>query len=722
MLIMKNKYIYIVSFMLTSLTIACDETPFGAEGKGNVILNTTINSNMSVVTRSDNDLKESCLVWISNEEGLVRKYQGDNIPAEPIPLFSGSYVAEAWAGDSISASFDHIWYKGQTKFEVESNKTTNVKLECKIANVAVEIVYEKNIPEVLKDYYMTVGHKAGYLEFKDEDADKTGYFMMPSYDKDLTYELFGQQLDGTEVTLTGKIENAQPTTKYILTVKCEEKTNEVGGAVFTIKIDEEEIELTKDIEVVAAPKIQGYDFDINSTIFAQEKQVGRKTVYVSSATKVTNLILECEEFKNIDGLEGYTDVDFLKMKDDVKDVLFAKGIRYEEKTNIPQDQSLIQINLEDFFTNSLKNGKYVFNLTAKDINGRTSNATINLVISDALVTPSDKEPVIGGYHSAIIYGQVAKEGVESVGFNYRLKNSSTWEHIEGIIGTRSIAVNTEFYAELTDLKAGKEYEYVVTADDFVSTDINTFKTQAYPQLPNSSFEDWFLYNKKVWVPGTDYTNNFWDTGNHGSTTLGESYNLTTQNTQYKHSGKSSICLKSKFIIVKFGAGNVFLGKYLDTDGTDGVLGLGQPFEFPAKVKSVKMWVKYIPTQVTSKTAGNNLKAGDMDQGQIYIALTDNTTDSYNGESWPYVVKTKKSNQKLFNPEDPRVIAYGEHTFTAATSGNGLIEIEIPLDYRRNDVTPVNIIFTASASKFGDYFEGGDGSTMYLDDIELIYED
>lgn len=31
-----------------------------------------------------------------------------------------------------------------------------------------------------------------------------------------------------------------------------------------------------------------------------------------------------------------------------------------------------------------------------------------------------------------------------------------------------------------------------------------------------------------------------------------------------------------------------------------------------------------------------------------------------------------------------------------------------------------IIIVASSSKYGDYFTGGDGSIMYLDDLELVY--
>ena len=68
-----------------------------------------------------------------------------------------------------------------------------------------------------------------------------------------------------------------------------------------------------------------------------------------------------------------------------------------------------------------------------------------------------------------------------------------------------------------------------------------------------------------------------------------------------------------------------------------------------------------------------------------------------------------------------MIAYGEHVFSEATSGDGMVEITIPLDYAIKDKVPSNIILVASASRYGDYFTGGSGSTMWVDDIEFIYE-
>lgn len=65
------------------------------------------------------------------------------------------------------------------------------------------------------------------------------------------------------------------------------------------------------------------------------------------------------------------------------------------------------------------------------------------------------------------------------------------------------------------------------------------------------------------------------------------------------------------------------------------------------------------------------------------------------------------------------------TFDEAYNENGgYKELIINLDYDNfggNQRKPTSIIIVASASKFGDYFQGSTSSKMWLDDMELIYE-
>lgn len=289
---------------------------------------------------------------------------------------------------------------------------------------------------------------------------------------------------------------------------------------------------------------------------------------------------------------------------------------------------------------------------------------------------------------------------------YKEKAASTWV----TLSESSVVVKgTTFSATIDGLKAGTTYIYRVSVDGNAGTETEC-TTAAELTLTNGSFEDWHQVGK-VWNPWPLNATSFWDTGNKGATTLGESNTIPTDETS-TGTGKAAK-LESKFVgvgsIGKFAAGNMFSGAYVRTDGTNGVLSFGRPFiSYPT---SLKFHYKYTSALIN--------KCNDMDYEYlknrsdscvVYIALTD----------WaePYEIRTKKSERKLFDINDKHIIAYGE--FVSGKSVSEYVEQEIKLKYRYQRV-PKYILVVASASKYGDYFTGGDGSTLWLDDFELVYE-
>ena len=289
----------------------------------------------------------------------------------------------------------------------------------------------------------------------------------------------------------------------------------------------------------------------------------------------------------------------------------------------------------------------------------------------------------------------------------------------------AVQAESSFSKEITGLTPGTTYEYQAMDGDQASSVTKEFTTEALFQPENAGFE--YTSGSSPILMYGDGQSMWWDTGNHGSATMKK--NVTAPDTSVKHSGNQSMLLSSQFVgvlgIGKFAAGNLFAGKYLKTDGTDGVLGWGRPCT--SRPKALKVWVRYEPGTVDY--GGSHIANGNTDQGIIYVAVGDWAGQEAEGETWPFVVKTKGASS-LFSTEKGTysgngTIAYGEKVFTEAyKDGENMKELTIDLNYDNYGGTqrkPTSIIIVASASKYGDYFEGSGTSKMWLDDMELIYE-
>lgn len=282
--------------------------------------------------------------------------------------------------------------------------------------------------------------------------------------------------------------------------------------------------------------------------------------------------------------------------------------------------------------------------------------------------------------------------------------------------------STTYTATISGLKPATKYQYRVTAGES-SVEEQDFTTVSLLQLSNSSFDEWCTdaANAKLFCPWAEGGTSFWDTGNRGATTVGNS-NSTPSNDTSTGKGLSAY-LESKWIVIKFAAGNIFTGTYLKTDGTNGVLGFGRPFTaFPNKI-SFDYKYKSMPIDRVDKNSNLEHLKGKPDSCNIYVALwhvEDGQYEEFQGEKYPLIIRTKPGiEQNLFSTDDPRVIAYGQ--FTQGNTVDTWTSQTIDIKYKNSELAPTHILVVASSSKYGDFFTGGVGSTLVLDNMKLIYE-
>lgn len=297
------------------------------------------------------------------------------------------------------------------------------------------------------------------------------------------------------------------------------------------------------------------------------------------------------------------------------------------------------------------------------------------------------------------------EGADN-GFEIRRTDSETWEKVPA---DQLTIDRGNFQAEVKGLSPQTAYVCRAYSGTNRGQEI-AFTTEAATPLNNGSFDNW-SQNGKVWNPWAEGALSFWDTGNRGATTLGDSNTYPTDET-YGGSGKAAK-LQTLFVglggIGKLAAGNMFAGEYVATDGTNGILNFGRSFtSYPT---ALRVHYKYAPVPIDYTSTEYTALKGKMDTCHIYIALGD--------WSAPVEIRTKPSERKLFDPADPNIIAYA--TFSTAQTTTSYQELDLKLNYRATDRKPTYLVIIATASKYGDFFTGGDGSTLWIDDFELLYD-
>lgn len=734
---MKITNFYIVT-ALTCISFclgACKEDRDIAGEQGTLQLSVGMSDKITVASRTlsseeQTQLEQACKVRIYNETSLVRKYEGtDNVPSS-IPLMSGTYSVRVTAGDSVAASFDQRFFEGNEEFTITKGQQSPVEVKCGIANTVLAFTWDESLKEAFEgDCQVTVTSATGELVYSSANADAKGYFSLPADNRKLTCKFTATKLTGGTYEQTTELTDAQPATLYNMTCKYTATGQETtGGAWLTLSVDETPLsEETTTIGIKQRPVIvckdaDNIEYDLEQPMYLATNTKGTYYLIVSTSSPLKGALLQNDRFTEFGVPANSMDLMNLGGKDASVE---ASGISLHAPNAIMETGGTwkIQFSEELIAKMTAQEGQVTTTLTATDKNGKQRMVTWNIVVSNATVATTEAIPYEIWTSKATLHGKVTGTLASTPKFQYRVKGSgSSWTTVDADL------TESTFSKEITGLTPGTTYEYQAMDGTQASTVTCEFTTETTFQPDNASFEYTQTYKVSTILGNKDCLffyqvgkEMWWDTGNTGSATAGK--NLTTQDSNIKNSGNYSAKLASASIMGTFAAGNLFTGKFLGTeDMTKGILGWGRPCT--SRPKALKVWVRYTPGTVDN--GDSHISNGETDKGIIYVAVGDwKSSDSEYGSEWPVVVRTK--GPVLFNPHDEGTIGYGEHIFTenyGTETETSLKEITIPLDYEGYggyNRKPETILIVASASQYGDYYEGSSSSVMWLDDMELIYE-
>lgn len=292
------------------------------------------------------------------------------------------------------------------------------------------------------------------------------------------------------------------------------------------------------------------------------------------------------------------------------------------------------------------------------------------------------------------------------GFQYRLADSETWIDLPEERVTQNEGT---FSASIPHLKPLTSYVVRTVSGSNQGNEIKV-TTQGTADIPNGDFEEWCKIGKIIY-PFAEEGPRFWDTGNTGSATLSDNITVSSTNTP-TGTGLSAQCT-TKFIgffgIGKLAAGSIFSGSFKEVDGTNGILDFGQPWNLrPTKLKG---YFQYKGKKIDYASSEYASLKGVPDTCIVYAALTDWTA--------PFEIRTNPKNRNLFDKSADYVIGYGQMQYSGTM--DAFQEFVIDLKYRSTSKVPSYLLICCSTSKYGDYFTGGNGSVLWIDQLSFGWD-
>lgn len=655
--------------------------------------------------RSGNDGTPVFSLTVYDAKDVRKAYLEDcSVLADnPLALPAGRYTAVVSSAETGAAAFGAPFYTGSTGFSIVSGEVANIDITAAVANTKVTVEYDDAVKDNFSSYDFTVSNGQGELVFSNSDgtADEDGWFSVTGT---LSWTLSLVNNDGQKYRdLTGTLEDVKAKEHYKFRWSLETEPDGIGAGAVSIVLDdsmnEKEFTLELDPDDTSVPVISA-DFDYSGLVQTEAGDASSRTITVSSEDGFSSLLFTYPDPADFSSRS----VELAGASEEVLSALSSAGISVSA---VQESSAEATIDISAYIS-SLPVGRFSLGLTAID----RGNSFAEQAFDFEIISNLDAEIISAAPWAmfADVSGRwFAIEKPQGLSFQYRKSSDSVWTDYAGEISADD--QSRTYGARLTGLEPGTEYSVrAVSAEDKETKEI-TFTTEKADSVPNMSFDAWYQ-DGDAWYPNADADNFWWDSANGGTKTL-SIYPTTPAEEEYiyaKGEGKNAAKLQSKeAMLVGLAAGNIYTGRFIKA-----VMSLSNPgaeldwgVPFTSRPLALTGYYHYIP--VTVNKGDYNGMSGKTDIGQVQVMLTD----------WSSPFRVSTADGQFVNPQtDKGIIAYGTMDLNATGSYQ---PFTIELEYRDTSRVPKYIVIVAAASKYGDYFTGGVGSTLYLDEFSFIYD-
>ena len=740
---MKLNRIYILLLLLFSVVSCTRQEDVILKGE-NGYINFNVSQDKSLVIVNTRVADPIYKVKILNNAGVaIKTYDNHKEITGPIALKPGKYtiVGISYNQESVMAAdangkypedyqalFDKPVYQAQQEVEVVKGKTENVNLLCTLSQVKVSVKTDDVINASFKEVIVTVTNAQDFtsgdnnLIFSSKDAtiNKAGYFKNNIGTLRYTITLTNNDGEVSSGDVTGLIEGVNAREHYILNLTLsddDEGSAIVPGITADPSTNDRYFNVKINLNKKAKPLFTSVGLDLTSTPLAGNS-VEPVVTYIALASNLERKI-------TVQAAAGIKSLVVTHNNATLAENGFPRRFNLANLSQMQSDS--ISRNLFKWsgnvagaeetvldltsFIHYLPLGNYAMTFEVMDMQNQMVSKDLNFAVIPAeeisTLSPSSNPAVrntgaIWGKH-AYLYGMYNTQSQPSgMGFEYKKEGSDSWTKV-----TSGLVVSgVYYYVKVTGLTPSTKYVYRAISEKEPSATEVKFTTLPANQIYNMRFEEWNGNSANA-----SGATQIWDNGNEAAS-LANISPTTKTSTTATGSSQYAVQLKSESAMGVLAAGSHFVGTFQELVGIKGAkINFGKPYD--SKPLTMKGYLSYSPAEITkTKSPYGDLK-GKMDICQIYVVLAD----------WPggyFAVNTASDPKVLINPAegaDPYIIGYGSIEYNVNT--NGYIEFEIPIEYR-NDRVPTCCTIVCSSSKYGDYFTGGPGSVLLVDEFEFTF--
>lgn len=660
------------------------------------------------------DPTENSILRIYNAGGeLIRKYEPAKTRPDNLYLIGGDYKIKYESNDGSQATWDHLSYAGEKDFTITPHNTTVVEMKCPIINSGVKVTFDPSVEEKIEDFrvYVCASDEFSYHDADNETVptlryteDRTGFFLLPEGVSKLSWGFYGKRKDtGDDVAMISTAGHREivPEAGKLYSLNFKFSNTPDGALNISVQVEEEGELVDRTIYFSPQPAFAGSGFSIGavSGYTGGDMQV---KVSAINALKSVKLIAGSDEYE----------------------LMGATGAGTDGVTFSLTDECNGTITMSETFLSRYNGGIHTLKFKATDAADAEGQAQMRIAKQGLFDMDADHYDLWN--NTAELRAAITDDAAGNVVIKYRRRGATEWTSITATKGedytytarvtpvwsSKTVNGHTVYTLE-KGISANTDYEYMLSING-KDGDVKSFTTETTQTIPHGNME-----SESLLCFTTDGSKNapYWGSGNNSMTP-----SLCTSSTFSGMGGSHCAKLQATSTLGFMAAGNLFMGTF-DRPGMNGYVDFGHKYTWLARPAALKLKLHATLGKVNINKHNGPLAKDATDIATVYVAVID-----WNARH--RVTSGTATPTGIWSPADGpdavsegKILGYGILDITESTAGNSMVETTIPIVWYDRESKPAGnytLIISCSTSKYGDYMDGCDSNTMYVDDFEWAY--